>query len=433
MSEPIKRTLLLTAICLSLVPAVGLLQLPDLVSARSVALWAAALAGYWGMVMLLWMYLLGAKSAMGLVFDNLAPVLQIHKWLGKWGTLIILLHPALAAFAYGESLVYVWLPELGTEFMRHVTLGRIAFLIVFVTWILSTFLRGKMAFRPWKYLHYLTYVALPFALLHSVGVGSQVRDNTALQVYVALIVGLTIAAFVLRLAALFDIGKKPYTVVSHTKLTPEDRLLRLRPATPRRLVPRIGQYLYLKWGIISEEHPFSVLDYDPNTHELLVAYRLFGQFTHSLSAELKTGDTLQLSGPYGNFLSTYQATAQPVVFISGGIGITPFIRPILHHDTTKELWAFMAVRTPESHVFHSLVTKQLGERAVTILSQTTPTSGRHTEHGYITQKTLQKYLDDPTRYRYYLCGPQPMMLAVRTVLTGLGVPAHHIEHEQFGW
>jgi hypothetical protein len=56
-----------------------------------------------GIVLLLWMYILGTKSVMGLVFRDLAPVLKIHKWIGKYGTLAIFLHPVLITFSYGDT------------------------------------------------------------------------------------------------------------------------------------------------------------------------------------------------------------------------------------------------------------------------------------------------------------------------------------------
>jgi hypothetical protein len=79
MNESKKHALLIIIIILSLLPSVLLMKFPTHLSTASVALWLSAIVGYMGIVMLLWMYILGAKSVMGCVFRDLAPVLRIHK------------------------------------------------------------------------------------------------------------------------------------------------------------------------------------------------------------------------------------------------------------------------------------------------------------------------------------------------------------------
>lgn len=86
------------------------------------------------------MYILGAKSVMGLIFSDLAPVLSIHKWLGKYGVLAVFVHPLLVTFSFGESLLYSFIPHIGTLYERHVTLGRISFWLLLLTWFVSALL-----------------------------------------------------------------------------------------------------------------------------------------------------------------------------------------------------------------------------------------------------------------------------------------------------
>ena len=105
MQESTKRHILIATIVLSILPAALIPHFPALVSASSVSLYLSAIFGYIGIVLLLWMYILGAKGIMGNIFDDLAPVLRIHKWLGKYGTLAIFIHPLLITFSYGESLL----------------------------------------------------------------------------------------------------------------------------------------------------------------------------------------------------------------------------------------------------------------------------------------------------------------------------------------
>ncbi len=432
MQENTKRRWLVACIVFSLLPPLFILNFPSLVSPRSLALWASGILGYIGIVLLLWMYMLGTKTVSGLFFKDLAPVLRIHKWIGKYGVLAIFAHPLLISFAYGESLLYSFIPLLGTQFERHITLGRIAFFLLLLTWLVSAYLRGKMAFRPWKYLHYLAYLCIPFALLHVPNVGSQYMGHQAIKVYFFVLVLTFIIFLLLRVRGFLNLDKYTYEIMSHIILSPEDQLLTLKP-TGKFLTPNRGQYVYLKKGIISEDHPFSVAHFNEATGEISIAYRVFGEFTKFLQS-LKKGDTVQLGGPFGTFTSDLaKDDPRAVIYISGGIGITPFFDRIMAENNSREQWLFAANRTRESAVLLPMLKKQLGERCVSILSKETSSLQPSEESGYFSGEVLKKYITSPEKYTYYMCGPKPMMNTVRRELKKLGVPDAQVETERFGW
>jgi Na+-transporting NADH:ubiquinone oxidoreductase subunit NqrF len=54
--------------------------------------------------------------------------------------------------------------------------------------------------------------------------------------------------------------------------------------------------------------------------------------------------------------------------------------------------------------------------------------------GFIHEVLRREYLDrhpDPSAVEYYLCGPQPMIQAARTMLEGLGVDQNQIAFDEF--
>lgn len=431
MTETRTRSLLWGAIVASCVPIALVLHQPASITTRSATLHLSAIAGYVGIVLLLWMYILGAKSVMSLVFHDLAPILGIHKKLGKWGSLLIVLHPVLIVYSYGESLLYSIVPHLDTEFERHVTLGRIAFGMLLLTWVLSVYFRKRLGFRPWKYLHYLAYICVPFALLHVPDVGSQFMSYSSVKIYYFLLIVVFFIFTLIRIRSLFNLDKQPYTIKGNKKIGPDDYLLWLRPQSTA-LSPRRGQYVYLKTGYISEDHPFSMTQYRDDIGDLYLTYRVFGEFTDHLST-LKPGKTVFVGGPFGRFTSHIDAEpAAPVVYISGGIGITPFVDRIISEHSEREQWLFAANRTPQSAVLVSTVAPVLGPRCISVYSETTVRS-KSVESGYITADILGRHLTDPSRFSYYICGPNAMMAAVRTTLRGMGIPDTHIHSETFGW
>lgn len=432
MTENNRRKLLWASVVVSAVPAFFLIPSPSSISLASVSLWLADTSGYVGIVLLLWMYALGTKSVMGIFFTDIAPVLSIHKKIGKWGTLAVLAHPLLVTLSYGESLLYMVIPELGTEFGRHVTLGRIAFLLMAATALFSIYFKKRVSFRLWKYIHYLAYIALPFALLHVPDVGSGFLHQAVVRGYFGMLVGVFLVISLLKIWSLLNLDKHRYAIVDQHAVSPIDRLLTLKP-TRGYVIPRPGQFVYIKLGFISEDHPFSVLYYDQKTHELFIGYRIFGMFTKELD-KLQSGASLRVGGPYGSFMSDLATDdTRPVVFISGGIGITPFIERITHENTTREQWLFAANRNRELAAFVPDVKTYLGERLISVYDKEETDLVPGEERGYITAELLAKYLTDPQKYQYYFCGPPPMKKAIYAELQKLGIPPENIQSEKFGW
>lgn len=433
MKGTLKQYVLIATIGLSSIINFIILPLPNELSAKNLSLWLANSIGYAGIVMLLWMYILGAKSVMSLIFQDISPILKIHKWLGKYGSIAILIHPLLITFSYGESLLYSLLPDLSSTFERHVTLGRISIWILVFIWLTSAILRDKIKFRPWKYIHYLAYICLPFALLHIPDVGSNYMAGGLIRLYYFVLVLTSIIFLVLRLRGFLNLDKVKYGIVSHNKLTETDYILRLKPIGNIHLKPRRGQYVYLKTGLISEDHPFSVLQYNENDHSILICYRVFGSFTKYLSG-IQAGSYIYLGGPYGSYMKDYNIDDKPAIFISGGIGITPFVDQIISNSGKREQWLFAANKSHSSAVLLKTLKRNLGNNLISIFSQESPSELRPGEEsGRLNADIIKKYISEPNKYNFYICGPPGMMQSVNIILQELKVPSNQIYSEDFGW
>ncbi len=431
MKEHVKRRVLAWLIVVSLSPIPFMVKSPEWSIAHSLWLYSSAVAGYTGIVLLLWMYILGTKSVMGLYFRDLAPVLSIHKWLGKYGTLLIFVHPLAVAISYGVEIInYVIEPNVGLSFERSVTWGRFALYALGLVWLTSALVRGRIAFRPWKYIHYLSYIALPLALVHIPSIGTSYRSLDLPRVYFMSVLFLLALFSVLRLRHLFSLGRARFTVVCHTEISPGVWLIALKPGG-RTVHVRHGQYVYLQWSLLGEEHPFTLLRHDEQTGELTIAYKVLGAWTKKLSA-LEDGSTVYVDGPYGSFMEEATEASEPTVFIAAGIGITPFVEPILR-SAAGHNWLFYANRTTDSAVLSCQLKTKLGNHYVSILSRVDTSSSLCDERGHICSEMLAKYLPEPSRYRYYICGSEAFMQTATASLAALKVPAAHIHTEAFSW
>lgn len=433
MTESQKRAVTIFTIIISLLPCFFLLQFPRSGSLQLVALYAAAAIGYMGVTLLLWMYMLGTRAVSTLVFRDLAPMLSIHKWLGKYATPLIFIHPILITFSRSEVWFFSLIPQVSTGSGRHILLGQIAAGLLALTWFVSAYLRERIGFRPWKYLHYLAYICVPFALLHALDFGSQEQSHILVRAYLYLLIFTFLIFTILRLRSLLNLDRLQYTVVSNVELTDIDHQIVVRPVGNHLASSRNGQYVYIKLGYISEDHPFSVTHHDETTHDITLTYRTAGMYTKEL-AKLQPGSQVFMAGPYGTFTDELtEDHAQPVIYLVGGIGITPFVDRIIKDAGKRDQWLFHANRNSKTAVLSQTLRETLGSRWVGIFGDATDQTGNNIEQGFLSAALLTKYVSHPQQYHYYICGPVPMMDAARRELATLGIDPSAIHSEKFGW
>ncbi len=398
---------------------------------KPIALYISAVAGYIGIGLLLWEFILGTRSVTGLYFNDISKTIKVHHNIGKYGILLILLHPIFITISYGESLFYSLVPNISGELNRSITYGRLALYVIVIIWVTSVIARGSIKYRPWKYVHYLAYVILPLMFLHVPDTGTSYK-NTVIQFYWYSFVVVFLVFLALRARHVFGYGKLGYNIISQKQITDDTLLLKLSPVYTG-LTIKPGQFIYIQRSLFSEEHPFSVVDSNPKTNEILVAYKTFGKYTKKL-AKMQAGDQVLIDGPYGVFTRELHIEPnQSVVFVAGGIGITPFIKYILDKPAVYDYKLFYANKTKQTAVFRLLLQQKLGTDYIDILSGDKSPASTNDERGFISVDILSKYLSDPRLYHYYICGPQAMMDSTVQVLAELGVPSQNIHLEKFSF
>ncbi len=155
---------------------------------------------------------------------------------------------------------------------------------------------------------------------------------------------------------------------------------------------------------------------------------------------LKTGDAVDISGPFGSFGA--QDTDREMVFIGGGVGMAP-LRSIIHDQlervgTTRQMSYWYGARSPADafyvETFEALARAHPNFSFVLGLSEPGPETPA-THAGFIHEVVLREYLKDhpaPEDCEYYLCGPPLMIQAVRAMLDNLGVEDEMIFFDDFG-
>lgn len=142
-----------------------------------------------------------------------------------------------------------------------------------------------------------------------------------------------------------------------------------------------------------------------------------GELSPSL-AELRTGDTIYVSAPFGSFYGT----AKPAWLIASGTGIAPYLS-MLRSGLHKDKVLIHGGRTLDSFYFRDEIRELLGEKNyVRCCSQE--------RGGGVYEGRLTNYLRElesiPTDCKYYLCGLAEMVVETRDLLIEKGVPYENI-------
>jgi ferredoxin-NADP reductase len=142
---------------------------------------------------------------------------------------------------------------------------------------------------------------------------------------------------------------------------------------------------------------------------------------------LEPGAKIEVTNAVGFFTVPEEETRE-VVFLIGGIGITP-VRSILkeanHTGSTKAYTLFFANRgRKDAPFFNELQNLTLLHfRLIEVSSQCAGSDNcEHcSEHGYITKEMLTKYVPQPKEAVYYLVGSPAFVTAMETLLTDIGL------------
>ncbi len=156
---------------------------------------------------------------------------------------------------------------------------------------------------------------------------------------------------------------------------------------------------------------------------------------------LKTGDKVTISGPYGDFF--IKETDREMVYIGGGAGMAPMRSHLFHLfqtlKTGRKVSFWYGARSLREMFYDDQfkeIEKQFPNFSYNVaLSDAMEDDNWMGATGFIHQVLHDEYLskhEDPTELEYYLCGPPPMISAVEGMLDNLGVEPEMIAFDSFG-
>jgi Na+-transporting NADH:ubiquinone oxidoreductase subunit F len=156
---------------------------------------------------------------------------------------------------------------------------------------------------------------------------------------------------------------------------------------------------------------------------------------------LKPGDKVMVSGPYGEFFA--KETDAEMVFVGGGAGMAPMRSHIFDQlkrlDSKRKISFWYGARSLREafyvEEFDELAEKFDNFSWTLVLSDPLPEDNWSGATGFVHQYLYDNYLVDhpaPEDCEYYMCGPPMMNKAAGEMIYNLGVEHENIMFDDFG-
>jgi len=163
---------------------------------------------------------------------------------------------------------------------------------------------------------------------------------------------------------------------------------------------------------------------EPDIHLGVKFYEPGSSFKRALGA-LTSSRSIVASQIGGDF-TLPDNPEQRIVFIAGGIGITPYrsmLKYMIDTDQKRPVTLIYAARTPEDIVFREIIETAQTKLGANIIYAT---GDVHVDAGFI-----KSHVPDYQSCLFYISGPHGMVVALEDALTKLGLTQSHIRKDFF--
>lgn len=376
------------------------------------------------------------------IFGGMNKIYIVHHILGGLAFILLLLHPLFLVARYLQMegaaikqvlMLFVWNPACGEHFLLlapecSTTFGVTGLFLMILFLVITFFV--KLSYPTWKLTHKFLGLAFFFASLHVLTIPSDVSTVIYLKYYMFLLMAAgflgviyrTVLGFIIvpRIEYVIDGVRSVNETVSEVLMHPKNEKNCMR-YTP-------GQFIFVGFPDISglkEVHPFSLLS-QPEGICISIGVKALGDYTKRLR-ELKPGMRAIIEGPFGRTSYIYYPRKSQI-WIAGGIGITPFLgmaRSLRPDDGYKVDLYYSAIDRSEAAFLDEL--EQIAARNPNIRL----ISWFSKEKSFLTAEAIVKESGGVLGKEIFLCGPPPMMKALKEQFGKWKVPVANIHSEEF--
>jgi predicted ferric reductase len=358
--------------------------------------------------------------------DGLDKMYRLHKWLGIGGLVLSIVH-WLWSEAPKWAVGWGWLPrpERGPRpevtdpiqalfgDWRHLSevVGEWAFYIVVA--LIALALIHRIAYHLFYLSHKLMAVLYLALVFHSVVLTSFDYWTQPVGLVYGLLMVLGTWGAVVSLVQRVGARNRVKAKVAGLSHLPTMRtvVIALEVGSDWR-GHRAGQFLFLASSAWEGGHPFTITSpWDPATGRLEIMAKELGDYTKTLREDLAVGQVVTLEGPYGAF--TFDGGEAGQIWVSGGIGVTPFLARLRDLRRAREAGAPVAA----VDYFHAVA--RADEEIIPILREEAEAAGVRLTIAVdgrdepITGERVRARVGDWSKAAIWFCGPAGFGQALR--------------------
>ena len=366
-------------------------------------------------------------------------VIRYHRNIAIFTVFLLLFHPLLLILGgAGWSLIYT-----GNLF---VWLGKAALVLVILNVLSSVYQnRLKLKFERWRNLHdILGPSLLVLAFVHSWYVGDDLQI-VPLRILWVILLGTAVIVFVYhRLVRPWLLRRNPYDVTEVNQEADKVWTIKLSPPEGKHIFDYLpGQFQFIKFlrgrGLPEEEHHWTISSSPSQKKYLSSTIKELGDFTATIG-KTESGDKAVVHAPFGRFSYLFHPEEKDLVFIAGGIGITPVMSMLRFMRNNKErIPVTLLYGNPDENsiVFkEELQSIEQGEypslKLIHILQD--PEDDWTGERGFIDRDKIEKYCGENLSDKgFYIVGPAALIEKSIQNLHSLGIKDSKIHLEIFSF
>ncbi|AHC13600.1 ferredoxin reductase family protein [Salinispira pacifica] len=327
-------------------------------------------------------------------------------------------------------------------------LGGIAGLILLILVAFTAAFRVnlKLSYERWKILHRITFVLYPGLFIHSMLLGTTIASNRLVYILWLTMFAMVLFSWVWRIHLYLRSRKKPYMLSSIEPLNHD--VVQLSFAG-EDLDHKPGQFAFisLKIGDKTEPaHPFTISS-SPISKDVVFTIKAVGDFTSQL-VDNHAGSSAYIEGPYGRFSYTNVDDSSPLLFIAGGVGITPMLSMLrlLRKDDPDRRIVFIWGNKTEEDIFLKEELREIQNdmknlKMVHVLSKAQDPGSVNAaqaaeipgllDYGFVDESCLNRHAAVEKDWEVFVCGPPVMMSKLSKTLKVSGVPSAKVHMEKF--
>ena len=354
-----------------------------------------------------------------------------HRKLGPYSMYLVTFHVLLVILGYAGNdrvpmAVELWRMIFRYPWMLPAFVGFLFFATAGITSYKEV--RKGMSYETWWTVHLYTYLAIALAFMHQVLTGPMFIAHPLnklywelLYIYSALV--LVMYRFVVPNVRSLRHGVKVEQIVHEG---PGVYSIIMKGRSLNKLDAHGGQFFgwrFLTKGQWWISHPYS-LSAAPTDKYLRVTVKDLGDQSGVIK-DIKPGTRVFFEGPYGTFVAS-RASKGHVVLVGGGVGITPLRALLEEFDVTKEIDViFRASKAEDLVLRHELdeLAKMRGARVHYLVGS----RNKHPMSAKYISALIPAFRDADV----YVCGPTPLVEAVKEAAKTVGIPKNRFHDEAF--